>query len=540
VQTPPNQTTAPTAPDAADDAPAATEPAASEDASDSECSPDNEVQIVTNGDGRNLNPILAPDTDSKWRTDLLYDPLVMIDPESLLPIPWLAESWEISDDNKTYTFKLREGVMFHDGEPLTAEDTAFTAASILSPGYQGPFQSDWLRLEGAQEYLDGAADTVAGMEVIDDHTISFTLSEPHAGMLAVMARDLKTMPKHLIEDQGDLTESSEISLNPVGSGQYIFESREAGNNFIAVANPDHWGGEPCMKRIVHTVIPDMNTLIAGIEAGEFDATIVPPPSAADRLRENSDLVLYELPSRTPEGLIFNTERAPFDDVRVRQAIAHAVDFATFGQEFMGYDEAVFATFFSPASWAFTDEYAPPAYDPEEAARLLEEAGYPGGEGLTIELRTNAGNQYREQLLTYVQSQLAAIGVEAVIVAEEWGQHIAAVSGGEFDVAAMNSANNAAVPDPTTVEEAYRTGGAANHSGYSNAEVDALFDQAAAITDVEERTALYHEVLRILSEEIPFMPGYWYPNSFVVSADLENVAPSVVGAYWNIADWNRSS
>src|SRR5262245_35097252 len=253
---------------------------------------------------------------------------------------------------------------------------------MLSPGYQGPFQTDWARLEGAAEVIDGSADSLTGLKVIDDYTIEFTLTDPYAGFLTVMASNLKAMPKHLIEGEGDLTESSEISLNPVVSGQYKFASWEKGNEFVAVANPDHWGSEPWMKRITKTVIPDMSTLVASLEAGEYVATIVPPPSALERLSEMEELEIYELPPKTPEGIHFNLTTEPFDDPLVRQAIASAIDYETFGREFMGYEEPLPRAFFSPASWAFNDEYAPPAYDPEAAAALLEEAGYPGGEGLT--------------------------------------------------------------------------------------------------------------------------------------------------------------
>jgi peptide/nickel transport system substrate-binding protein len=514
---------------------AASTPPAS-DAAASDCPDDNEINIVTNGDARNINPILAVDLDGGWRTDLMFDPLVLVDPVSLEPIPWLAESWTISDDNRTYTFTLREDATFHDGEPVTAADVEFTTLAMLSPGYQGPYQTDWARLEGASDVIDGTAESLSGLNVIDDYTIEFTLTEPYAGFLAVMARNLKAMPQHLLEGEGDVTESSEFSLNPVGSGQYLFESWEKGNEFVAVANPDHWGGEPCLKRITQTIIPDMNTLVASLEAGEYDATIVPPPSSLERLGEMDELQIYELPPKTPEGIHFNLTTAPFDDPQVRQAIAMAIDYDTFGREFMGYEEPMPRAFFSPASWAYNDEFAPPAYDPEAAAALLEEAGYPGGEGLTVQMRTNAGNQFREQELTFIQQQLADVGVEAEILAEEWGLFITAVGDGDFQIAAVNAGDNAGVPDPTAIEEVYRTGGAANYTGYSNPEVDALLDEASSLVDIEERTALYAEVQRILAEDLPFLPGFWYPNLFAVRSDIAGVDPSVIGAYWNIAEW----
>jgi peptide/nickel transport system substrate-binding protein len=500
------------------------------------CPADNEIEIGTNGDARNISPILSVDLDGGWRTDLMFDPLVLVDPVSLEPIPWLAESWTISDDNRTYTLTLRDDALFHDGEPVTAADVEFTVLAMLSPGYQGPFQTDWARLEGAAEVIDGSAESLSGLRVIDDFTIEFTLTDPYAGFLTVMARQLKAMPKHLLENEGDLTETSEFSLRPVGSGQYLFESWEKGNQFVAVANPDHWNGEPCMKRITQTVIPDMNTLVASLESGEIDATIVPPPSALERLGQLESLQVYELPPITPEGIHFNMQQTPFDDPLVRRAIASAIDYQTFAREFMGSEEPLPPGFFSPASWAYTDEFQPPAYDPEAAAALLEEAGFPGGEGLTVQMRTNAGNQFREQEVTFIQDQLAGVGVESEILAEEWGQFITAVGDGEFQVAAVNAGDNAGIPDPTAIEEVYRTGGASNYTGYSNPEVDALLDEASSLVDIEARQPLYAEVQRILADDLPFLPGFWRPNLFAVRSDIQGVDPSVIGAYWNIADW----
>jgi peptide/nickel transport system substrate-binding protein len=152
------------------------------------------------------------------------------------------------------------------------------------------------------------------------------------------------------------------------------------------------------------------------------------------------------------------------------------------------------------------------------------------------MRTNAGNQFREQELTFIQQQLADIGVDAEILAEEWGLFITAVGDGDFQIAAVNAGDNAGIPDPTAIEEVYRTGGAANYTGYSNPEVDDLLDQASSLVDIEERKPLYAEVQRILAEDLPFLPGFWYPNLFAVRSDIEGVDPSVIGAYWNIADW----
>jgi peptide/nickel transport system substrate-binding protein len=507
-------------------------------AGDASCT-DTSINVGTNGDAQNINPILAIDLDGRWRTDLMFDPLVLVDPESMEPVPNLAESWDLSEDGLTYTFHLREDARFHDGEPLTADDVAFTVMSILSPDYTGAYQSDWLRLQGAQEVVDGSATELAGLQVIDDYTVEMSLIEPFAGFLTVMARQLKPVPEHLLADAGPLTDASAFSLEPVGSGPYVFESWTKGSQFTAVANEDHWDGVPCMKHITQTVIPDMNTLTSALQSGEIDSSIVPPPSAIEVLKSDENLEVHDLPPLTAEGIYFNLRQEPWaSSPELRQALAHGVDFSTFTQQFLGVEDPTPASFFSTASWAYDETVQLPEYDPELASQLLADAGYPGGERLSIELFTNAGNAFREQEQTYVQAQLGELGIEVELPQAEWGEFISAVRAGDFDAAALNGGDNAGIPDPSAVSPTYVTGGTNNHSGYSNPEVDALFAEAGAINDMDERKAIYSEIQGILAQDLPFMPTFWRPNNLVIKKSIKNVDPSVIGAYWNIKDWSN--
>src|SRR5262245_49811564 len=128
------------------------------------------INIGTNGDASNINPILAVDLDGRWRTDLLFDPLVQVDPKTLQPKPALATSWDVSADGRTYTFHLHQGVKFQNGQPFTAADVAFTVDQMLQPGYTGPHQIDWARLTGAADVIHGKASTPSGLQVVDPYT----------------------------------------------------------------------------------------------------------------------------------------------------------------------------------------------------------------------------------------------------------------------------------------------------------------------------------------------------------------------------------
>jgi peptide/nickel transport system substrate-binding protein len=354
-----------------------------------------------------------------------------------------------------------------------------------------------------------------------------------------MARQLKPLPSQSLKDAGVLTQSSPFSLHPFGTGPYRFVSWVKGSAFKVEANPDYWGGVPCMKQITQTIIPDINTLDSALQSGQIDASIVPGPADLGQLRQDSSLKVYTMPPLTPEGLYFNLRAEPWkSNPKLRQAVAYAIDFRAFAKEFMAGTSNSPASFLSPASWAYDAQALPPQYDPKKAAQLLAEAGYPGGKGLTVDINTNAGNLFRQQEETFVQAELGKVGINVNLERHEWGQFITTVMGGKFDVAAVNGGDNAGIPDPTAVESTYETNGANNYSGYSNPQVDQLLAQAGSISDVGQRRKLYDQVQQILAQDLPFLPSFWRPNPLVVKASIHGVAPGVTGAYWNIQDWSN--
>jgi peptide/nickel transport system substrate-binding protein len=497
------------------------------------------ITIGTNADANNINPILAVDLDGRWRTDLMFSPLVLVNPTTLQAMPNLAQRWSLSKDGRSYTFYLNPKAKWQDGKPLTASDVAFTVMSILSPKYQGAFQKDWSRLVGASDVISGSAQTLSGVKVVNAHTIQFTLIQPYAGFLTVMARNLKPIPEHLLKDAGTLTTASSFSQHPVGSGPYQFSQWVPGNKFVAIAWPKYWGNAACMKQITQAIIPDANTLSAALQSGQIDASIIPPPSALPALQATPTLKVYQLPPLTAEGLEFNMKKEPWkSNVDLRQAIAYGIDYRSFAKQFMGDPNPRPAAFYSWASWAHNPVVKMPSYDLAKAKQLLAKAGYPDGKGLTINLSTNSGNAFRAQEVTYLQSQLGKLGITVNITSAVWGTFIAAVTDHSYDIAAMNNADNAGIPDPTSFDPSMTCGSGANYSGYCNPVIDRLFANASASTDQKKRKALYGEIQGFLRRDLPFLPGFWRPNVLVVKKSIKNVKPAVIGAYWNIWNWSN--
>src|SRR5205823_264073 len=196
------------------------------------------------------------------------DALAVLDANTLKPTPRLARSWDVSSDGLTYTFHLQPGVTWHDSQPFSADDVQFTVMSMLAPDYAGPFQSRWKALTGAADVIAGKSKTLEGMKVVDPNTIQFRLDEANATFLTLVVPDLKPIPRHLLDGQ-KITPDSPFSLKPVGTGPYKFVEWVKGDHFTMEANPGYWGGAPCMKSISQRVIPDMNALVLGIQAGDF-------------------------------------------------------------------------------------------------------------------------------------------------------------------------------------------------------------------------------------------------------------------------------
>jgi len=273
---------------------------AEEAEAEGECVCGADITLGANGDAKIVNPILAMDSDGFWRTDLMFDSLVRVDPETLEVVGQLAESWEVSDDGTTYTFHLVDAdVRWHDGKPFTVEDIEFTMMEVLKPTYTGIFQERFVDLVGAEAVIAGEADDLEGFQVIDDKTVQFKLEQPNAPFLAWAISALKFVPKHLLEGK-EITEDMPYSLAPVGNGPYKFKEWEKGNRFVMERNEDYWGEIPCAKSITSMAIPDMQALAAAVEAGDIDMTIMVPPTEIARLADTEGLAYYKQPAIGPE------------------------------------------------------------------------------------------------------------------------------------------------------------------------------------------------------------------------------------------------
>ena len=281
------------------------------------------------GDATSLNPVIATDGQSYIAEWPIFDSLVELD-EKLGVKPLLAESWEVSRDGLTYTFKLKKGVKWHDGKPFTARDVAFTFYSVLDPKVTTPHRGYFDALVGFPELTNKdnpkKPEELAQkpIEVIDDYTIRFRLRYPYGAFLAVLVNPRAgIIPEHLLK--GVDLNTAEYNRKPIGTGPFKFVEWKRGERIVLEANPDYHAGRPALDRLIYRVIPDTVVLLQELRAGGVDFIERPPLTEVGRLKQTPGLKVLTADNTSYTYFGFRQDLAPFDDLRVRRAFYHAID-----------------------------------------------------------------------------------------------------------------------------------------------------------------------------------------------------------------------
>jgi peptide/nickel transport system substrate-binding protein len=479
------------------------------------------VRAMTSEPGQ-IDPQGPPSSGLSLVMPYLFDTLVVRDLDNSVH-PLLAESWEVSDDGKEITVKLKEGVTFHDGAPLNAEAVRYTFERFKEVGKASP--------------IYGGVIQIAGIEAVDDLTVKFIFDEPAANFWSTVSMPFAGIISP--ESARKAEESGEGHL--VGSGPYILDSWEAGQSITLKRNPDYaWGppvvdnqGAPYLDALVYKVIPDPTTQVTALKAGEVDVVFINQPSHAESLRDVESVELEEAVLNSLIYLGFNTQKPPYDEVLVRQALAHAVNKDEILELALGgLGQTAFAPL-PPTLPGFDPglkEYEL-GYDPEKSKELLAEAGFEQAEdgtwerdGGTLEgLLLTSTRAPNEAIATLLQSQLTAIGVPVEIQQLDGKAVMDATNEGQFDLLLWRYGWND--PDALNVFLSSDRIGRTNRVAYSNPEVDALLEQGARELDEEARQAFYVEAQQIILQDAPWQPLY---NPVDVIAMREGVQDAKVG------------
>ncbi len=444
----------------------------------------------------------------------VYDGLVRYKDGTLEVEPALAKSWTISDDGKTYTFKLREGVTFHDGTPFNAEAVKFNFERILDEEHPyhdtGPFPL---------AFFFSQVETVTAD---DDTTVTFQLKAPYAPFLSNLA-----YPTGLIvSPEAVKTYGKDFGRHPSGTGAYKFGEWTANEKVVVIRNDDYWDGAAELEAVIFRPITDANTRIAEMLSGGLDIMVEVPPDSLQQFKSDPIFNVQEQAGPHVWFLILNAKEAPFDNKLARQAANYAIHKKALVENVLQGTADVAAGPTPPAfAWAYDESLEPYPYDPEKAKALLKEAGYNGEEVTFYVTQGGSGMLDPVAMGTAIQADLEAVGMKVKIETYEWNTFLGKVNPGLEGKAAM--AEMAWMTnDPDTLPflalrtEAFPDKGGFNSGYYSNPKVDELLEKARQVTDQGERAKLYKQMQQIVHDDAPWVfVANWKQNA-VTKASVE--------------------
>lgn len=425
----------------------------------------------------------------------IYSKLVAYDYSSKELYGDLAKDWEVSDDGKTYTFHLREGVVWHDGEPFTAKDVEWTINDILEKG------------DSANAYIK--LKNIEKCEAQDDLTVVITLKETSGVLLNNLADyyGFDILPRHLYE--GTDVETNEVNQKPVGTGPFKFAEHVNGSHIRLEANHEYYGDGPYLDEIIFQFTPSETTAITAIEAGDADwMTASPPFAEINRLKKNEGINVDLDPSGIMQWIVFNVDgsRPYISDLNVRKAILLAVDRKEIAEKlYQGMVKPAESWYSTLIKWADNPDIRMPDRDVEKANQILDEAGYErGSDGYRFELTYLAFQTSifgTTDIPTFVKQSLDEIGIKVNIGTYEWAIRTEMLSKRDWDICANGGDRT---PDPDNFARNLRSESATNLGQFKNKELDAAFDAGAAAIELEERAQAYYTFQRIISEEVPYI------------------------------------
>ncbi|MEX2609175.1 MAG: ABC transporter substrate-binding protein [Gemmatimonadota bacterium] len=465
----------------------------------------------------------------------LFTPLIQYDAD-LQPEPWLAESWTEEGDTAV-VFTLRSDVRWHDGQPVTAEDVKWTFDMAKDPASASLIGSAFLG-------------KVASAEVLDAQTIRFVYSEPHAQAL----EDFwwAPMPRHLLEDiaAADLR-NAEFNRNPVGSGPFRFVEWRANDRLVlepAADFPEALGGPAQARRVVFRIVPEAATLLTELITGGVHVDIPVLPEQASRIESSTDAELHSFPGRTVYFLGWNNEREPFTDPALRRALAMGIN----RQEIIDallHGEGELAESTIPPWHPLHPDVEGLAYDPTQAASLLEEAGWTDTDGDQIRERNGqplaftlltSDDALRRAVVEVLQSQLRGLGADVEIRVMEFQTMLAAHKSRDYDAVFTNwvldnfqmASSPGALFHSDLADEAEST----NRSAVRIPELDRLIERGGAATDPDEARQVWADFTRVLQREQPVTFMFWLNELAATRNEVSGVTMDPRGELLTMPQW----
>jgi len=488
------------------------------------------IVMASIGEASNLVPLLSADSASHEIAGQIYNGLVKYD-KDLNIVGSLAESWEISKDNLSITFRLKRGVKWHDGKPFTAHDVMYTYKVTIDPKTPTAYAADFQLVKKA--------------EVLDDYTFRATYGTPFAPALISWATAI--MPRHLLEGK-DIT-TSPLNRKPVGTGPFVFKEWIPGDRVVLTANTDYFEGRPYIGRYMMRIIPDSATMFLELKRYGIDMMGLAPlqflkQTEYPRFKQEYNKYKYLAFNYTYLG--FNLKHGLFKDRRVRQAISCAIDrkeiidgiLLGLGEEATGP--------FTPNMWAYNGNVKRYPYSKEKALALLREAGYEkgpdgmlkrNGSPFEFTLLVNQGNTVRIQCAELIQRRLSEVGITVKIRVLEWASLINEfIDKRNFDAVILGWSINPE-PDPYDIWHSSKQGPKElNFISFENKEVDELIVKARHTFDRAERKRYYGRFQEIIAEEAPYVFLFYPYATVAIHKRFKGIEPAAAGLMHNFIKW----
>lgn len=474
-----------------------------------------------------LDPALSTGVTEQTLENALLEGLVRMDRDGK-PSPGVAKSWEVSEDGRTYTFNLREST-WTDGEPLTAEDFVYSWRRVLEPETASPYAYQLYYLVNGEAYNAGKVKDPAevGVRAEGKDKLIVTLTEPVPYFLSLTAfPTLFPVNKKAVAQDGAGWAQNPASYT--GNGPFKLTAWEHNKQFILEKNERYWDQASVkLQSLAVTLVDDSNTELAMFESGQIDIAETPPYREMERLAKSNLLKLS--PDLSNEFYMFNTNLPPLDDVRVRQALSLAIDReALVSKVTMGGEKAAYA-FVPPGvngpapgrEFRSLDEKLIAGFNPAEARKLLAEAGFPTGRGFPrVKLLLSNNQNHRPVAEAITGMWKETLGIEAEIIEQEYKVYFGTLDERDYQIARVGW--NADYNDPMTFLDLWETNGPNNQADWSSQEYDRLLKEARAARDPGARMDALLRAERILMDEQPVMPVYYYTNPYLEKDNIQGV------------------
>jgi peptide/nickel transport system substrate-binding protein len=436
------------------------------------------------------NPIVLPGGLSSILLDKnLFGQLVRPEANTGTPSPDLAQKWDISPDGKTYTFSLRPGVKWHNGDPFTADDVKFTFDLMQDKKSNAAFINNLGPFTGA--------------DIVDPMTVRLNLSAPYAPLLTQLAYNVMMMPKKVLQGQ-DINQPTSFIQNPIGTGPYKWKEFVSGDHVTLVANADYWDGPPKIGTVVYKILPDLNTQVAQLRAGQVDIVML-EPSQIDALQNVPNVVINAANQTNYQYLSVSNSNPLFTDKRVRQALSYALDRPTFVTSILrGKGSVANGPISPPMQWAYPQDQQPFPYDTKKAQDLLTQAGWQmqggklmkDGQPFKFAIMLDVGNPTRKDFALVSQQTFQKLGMDVSIDSQEFNKWYDRSSKGDYDMYVSYWITPA---DPDALYNGYSDD---NSDHYKNPAVDDLFAQGKVTTAPDARKPIYAKLQQTLYDDQP--------------------------------------